>query len=186
MKIYCSRNLNISCNIFFPEIRAIGLLSCQWSISFCMVWKLREGSRVADCLPTKTCATFPTVSSFSGYLLLQKAVHYPGHPDEACVHVFDCLWWLLQLLFVNQLFRWEASCLVCLGTCTPRFWSTHGAPGCRANPCIMNDMAETNSLLQLYLLFGSLSDMRMKNRQVPAPKILPAPSSVLQPTLAQF
>lgn len=55
MKIYCAGNLNMSHNINFPEIRAIRLLCCQWHISFCMVWKLREGSRVADCLPMKTC-----------------------------------------------------------------------------------------------------------------------------------
>ena len=95
MKIYCSGNLNMSHNIIFLEIRAIRLLCCQWSIYFCMVWKLREGSRLADCLPMKTCATFPTVSSSSRCLLLQKAVRYCEPPKEACVRVFDWLWWRL-------------------------------------------------------------------------------------------
>lgn len=48
-----------------------------------------------------------------------------------------------------------------------------------------NYMAGTNSfLLQPCWLSRSWSAIRMKNCQVPAPKILPAPSSVLQPTLA--
>lgn len=77
----CQNHLNKWKSI--TEIRAIRLLCCQWRISLCMVWKLIEGSRMADCLSMKTCTTFPTVSSSFRCLLFRKlftAMDLPRKP----------------------------------------------------------------------------------------------------------
>lgn len=92
MKSYCFISLNMSYYIIFPEIWVTRLLHCQWCVSFCMVWEPREGSRTADCLPTTTSATFPTVPSSSRCLLLQTTLHSLWPPLEACIPAFYWLW----------------------------------------------------------------------------------------------
>lgn len=158
-------------SIISPEIRPISLQCCQWRLSFCMVRRLRgqQGGRPPS---VKTCATFPAVSSPSRCLLLQKAPHCHGAPREAWVHVlFDFHGYYSYYFLISFLGEEPAG-------------SSHAEVLDHARSS-WNYTAATNSLLrQPCRLSRSFPAIRMKNCQVPTPKILPAPSSALQPRLA--